>query len=305
MDRNSVDWRGYMPAITTTFTKEGDYDPRGHAELLEWLHAEGMHGIVALGTTGEWFSLTPAEKAEVFQTIGSTLKGKLPLIAGCTGYTVREVAASMEAAEAAGFDGVLLTPPPYICLSEPEVLEFYREAAKQTRLPLCIYNWPPGTNTDLSLPLIEQLIEIDNVVALKHSTSRLDHFVDVFFAIRDRVRVFGFAMNELGLTLVDYQAGDGTMGAGAVLGRDHPEFYNAIWRGDLDTARVCGARDRVILDEWYNEHLTARFGSPQAILKEAFNQLGLPGGHPRRPILPLTEDHRLIIRSTLERLGKL
>ncbi|MDA5194216.1 dihydrodipicolinate synthase family protein [Govanella unica] len=305
MDRNSVDWRGYMPAITTTFTRDGDYDARGHAELLEWLYAEGMHGIVALGTTGEWFSLQPTEKAAVFQNIAATLKGKIPLIAGCTGYTASEVGANMAAAAEAGFDGVLITPPPYICLSDAEILEFYREAAKQTKLPICIYNWPPGTNIDLSLPLIEKLIEIDNVVALKHSTSRLDHFSKVFFAIRDRVRVFGFNMDELGLTLLAHQGGDGTMGAGAVLGRDHPNFYNEIWNGNLEAARECGARDRVILTEWYTEHLTARFGSPQAILKEAFNVMGLPGGYPRRPILPLQDSEREIVRATLEKLGKI
>lgn len=305
MDRNSVDWRGYIPAITTTFTRDGAYDPRGHAELLEWLHAEGMHGIVALGTTGEWFSMTPADKALCFKTIAATLKGKIPIIAGCSGFTALEVAANIAAAEDAGFDGILITPPPYICLSDAELLEFYRECAKATKLPICIYNWPPGTGIDMSLPLIEQLIEIENVVALKHSTSRLDHFTRTFFAIRDRVRVFGFSMDELGLTLVHHQGGDGTMGAGAVLGRDHPEFYNAIWRGDLEAARIHGARDRVILTEWYTERLTARFGSPQAILKEAFNLMGLPGGYPRRPILPLGDAERAVVKATLERLGKL
>ncbi len=305
MDRHSVDWRGYMPAITTTFSADGGYDAHGHAELLEWLHAEGMHGIIALGTTGEWFSMSPADRAACFQTIGQTLGGKTPLIAGCTGYTIGEVSTHMEAAENAGFNGILLTPPPYISLSEEEIVAFYQEAAKQTKLPICIYNWPPGTNIDMSLPLIERLIEIDNVVALKHSTSNLNHFTSTFFAVRDRVRVFGFNMDELGLTLIHQQGGDGTMGAGAVLGRDHPEFYNAIWRGDLDAARVHGARDRVILTEWYTERLTARFGSPQAILKEALNLMGLPGGSPRAPILPLNQDGKNIIKQTLIKLGKI
>lgn len=305
MDRNDVNWRGYIPAITTTFTRDGEYDSRGHAELLEWLLAQGMHGIVALGTTGEWFSVTLAERSQILNTIAATLKGKIPIIAGCTDYTVNKVATNMQAASDAGFDGILLTPPPYISLSENEIFEFYREAAKRTKLPICIYNWPPGTNIDMSLPLIERLIDIDNVVALKHSTSCLDHFIKTFFAVRDRVRVFGVAMDELGLTLTRYQGADGTMGAGAVLGSDHPNFFNAIWRDDLDAARAFGARDRVIMQDWFTKHLTARFGSPQAILKEALNMLGLPGGYPRRPILPLAKDGREQVKATLRSLGKL
>jgi 4-hydroxy-tetrahydrodipicolinate synthase len=149
------------------------------------------------------------------------------------------------------------------------------------------------------------LSEIDKVVAIKNSTSRLDHFIRVFLQLKDKVRIFGFGMDELGLTLLRTQGGDGTMGAAGVLGRDQPGFYDHLWRGDLEGARACGALDQVLMQQWFTPSLTGRFGSAQATLKEALNQQGLPGGFPRRPLLPLSGEGRDKVRATLQSLGKL
>jgi dihydrodipicolinate synthase/N-acetylneuraminate lyase len=305
MDRNSVDWRGYIPAITTPFNKDRELDVRALGTLLEWLDGEGMHGLVVAGTTGEWFNLSNDERKTLFEATGKQLKGKRTLIAGCNAFSAEQVIANAQLAERCGFDGILVTPPPYIVPREHEIYEFYRCISLGVSLPICIYNWPPGTNVDMSCELLERLADLDKVVAVKNSTGRLDRFIKTFFAIKDRVRVFGFGMDELGATLIREHGGDGTMGAGAVLGREHPDFYNHLWRGELSEAMRCGARDRAIMVDWFTEHLVGRFGSAQAILKEALNALGLPGGYPRPPILELDDAGRELVRATLHRLGKL
>ena len=305
MDRNSVDWRGYIPAITTPFTRERDLDERGLHRLLEWLDAEGMHGIVVAGTTGEWFSLSGAERLTLLRIAGRQLRGKRTLIAGCNAYGADQAIEYARMAHECGFDGILLTPPPYIVPTEEEIFAFYSHVSRHVALPICVYNWPPGTNVDMSRALLERLADLDNVVALKHSTGRFDHFIETFFALKDRLRVFGFAMDQLGATLVRHHGGDGTMGAGAVLGRDQPDFYNHLWRGDLEAALRCGMRDRTLMKEWFTEKLVGRFASAQAILKEALNAQGLPGGYPRPPILELDPEGRARVRDTLRRLGRL
>jgi len=62
-------------------------------------------------------------------------------------------------------------------------------------------------------------------------------------------------MSELGITLVERHGGDGTIGAGAVLGSDHPNFFNHVWAGDLEKARRSGARDRRLFEDWINPDL--------------------------------------------------
>lgn len=305
MDRSSVDWRGYIPAITTPFTQDRRLDEPGLRRLLEWLAAEGMHGIVVAGTTGEWFSLSDAERRSVLRLTGEQLRGRLTLIAGCNAFNADRVIEYADMARASGFDGILVTPPPYIVPNEEEIFAFYRHVSDHSRLPICVYNWPPGTNVDMSCELLERLADLEGIVAVKNSTGRLDHFIQSFFALKDRLRVFGFPMDELGATLLQAHGGDGTMGAGAVLGRDQPDFYNHLWRGDVAAALRCGARDRVLMKEWFTEKLVGRFASAQAILKEALNAQGLPGGYPRPPILELGAEARERVRGTLRRLGRI
>ncbi|HEX7012554.1 MAG TPA: dihydrodipicolinate synthase family protein [Steroidobacteraceae bacterium] len=305
MDRHSVEWRGYIPAITTPFTREGALDLEALERLLEWLLEEGMHGIIVGGTQGEWFSISTDERRQLLDTVGRKVAGKITLIAGCNAYTTTEVAQNARLAADSGFDGILVTPPPYMVPTDREILEFYREVNDAVPLPICVYNWPPGTNVDMSLDLLRSIASLSKVVAIKNSTADLRHFIDVFFALKDQVRVFGVPMNELGILLVQQHAADGTMGAGAVLGRELPDYFNAIWANDLERARRLGERNELIMREWFNPDYTGRFGSAQAIFKAALNELGLPGGYPRRPLLALDEEGIQAVRRTLKKLGKL
>lgn len=303
MDRNSVDWRGYIPALTTPFTADGDFDTESTRQLHRWVYDNGAHGFIIMGTQGEWFSMSTEEKYALMRLAGEQLSGKLTLIAGCNAYTAGEVLQHIEVARDSGMDGVLLTAPPYIMPTEEEIYHFYREVSDHSTLPICVYNWPPGTHVDLSLPLLSRLADLDKVVAIKNSTPNLRHFMEVFFTLKDKVRIFGIPMNDLGITLAQHHDADGTMGAGAVLGRDQPDFFNAIWGGDIERARELGRRDSTVMRDWFTADLTGRFGSAQAIFKEALNQQGLPGGHPRRPIQPLDESGVARVGATLDKLG--
>lgn len=304
MDRHSVEWRGYIPAVTTPFTQSGALDLAAMERLLDWLLAEGMHGIIVFGTQGEWSTVSSDERKAMLATVGRKLRGKMTLIAGCSAYTSDEVAANARLAAEHGFDGVLVTPPPYMVPTDREILSFYRAVNDAVTLPICVYNWPPGTNVDMSLELLRSIAELSNVVAIKNSTADLRRFLDVFFALKDQVRVFGVPMDDLGVLLVHQHGADGTMGAGAVLGRELPGYFNAIWNNDLPLAQRLGARNDVLMRDWFNADYTGRFGSAQAIFKAALNELGLPGGYPRRPLLPLDEKGVSAVRETLLKLGK-
>lgn len=305
MDRHSVNWRGYIPAITTPFTKNLEFDDEGFARLLDWYIEAGLHGVIVLGTQGEWFSLSREEKRRLLNIAGGKLSGKMTTIAGCNAFSAREAIENAEMAAEANFDGVILCPPPYIVPTDHEIYSFYKEFCDASPLPVCIYNWPPGTNVDMKLPLLLKLAELDKIVAIKNSTASLSNFVEAFFALKDKIRVFGVPMSELGITLVREHDADGLMGAGGVLGSDHPEFFNALWAGDVDRARELGARDEKYMHAWFHPDKTGKFGSAQATFKTALNLQGLPGGYPRLPILPLEPEGVEIIRATLVELGKI
>tara|TARA_R110002096_G_scaffold51601_4_gene134833 strand:- start:1207 stop:2124 length:918 start_codon:yes stop_codon:yes gene_type:complete len=303
MDRNSIDWRGYIPAITTPFNDDDKLDPEMLATLLKWLYTQGMHGIVVAGTTGEWFSMATEEKQQLYKTTSNVLSGKMTLIAGCNAFTAKEVIALAASAKECAFDGILVTPPPYVRPSDSEIYTFYQEINAAVDIPICVYNWPPGTGVDMKLSLLERLCGLDKVVALKNSTGNADKFLNDAENLHDKVRIFGVPMNEYGIKLLTEKKADGLMGSGAVLGKNQANFFNELWAGNIRKALEYGAMDRRIMNDWFDQHYMAKFGSAQAIMKTALNLQGLPGGQPRRPILPLAQAETNIIRKSLTDLG--
>src|SRR5690606_13030994 len=173
--------------------------------------------------------------------------GRLTLIAGCNAFTAKEAISNAITAAKSGFDGILLTPPPYIRPCEREVIAFYEEVNNGTPLPLCVYNWPPGTNIDMDCATLEHLAELDKVVAIKNSTADPDRFLDVMSALNESVRIFGVPLSAAGAELIRNGDADGTMGAGAVLGRTHADFFNALWDGDSERALAHGNQDQRIM----------------------------------------------------------
>jgi dihydrodipicolinate synthase/N-acetylneuraminate lyase len=303
MDRNSIDWRGYIPAVTTPFTADGELDLDAWRELLDWLHAERMHGVAVAGTTGEWFSLAPQERADLFRVAGECLGGKMTLLAGCSALTPAEAIGYANVAKDAGFDGILLTLPPYVVPNEAEAVAWYQAVSDGAEIPICVYNWPRGTGVDMSPKLLARIAEIENVVAVKNSTGNMAAVLETLFSLRDRVRIFGVPASELGIMLIEDAGADGTIGAGAVLGSDHSDFFEHAWAGDREAALRCGDRDRALFEAFWEPDFTPRFGSQFAILKTALNLRGVPGGHVRPPLLPLTDEEVERVRVTLIELG--
>ena len=305
MDRTSVDWRGYIPALTTPFLADGGLDRGGWQELVEWAVSEGVHGVVVAGSSGEWFSLEATERVELFELAHRQVAGRVPVIGCCNALRPAESLRFGEAAAEIGLDGIICAPPPYAVPNDDEIVAFYTWLAERVSLPLCLYNWPRGTNVDMGPGLLARLADVDAVVAVKNSTGSLAGFLQTFFELKDSIRIFGFGSDELAITLIGTHGGDGTIGGGAVLGREHPAFFEAIWDGRLDDARHWGARDGAFFKFSMTADFSPTFASAQAVMKAALNLRGLPGGYPRPPYLPLTAEQTERVRSFLEGLDLL
>jgi len=303
MDRNDVDWAGYLPAVTTPFDRDGAIRWDDFAVQTEWLVRETMHGMVLAGTTGEWFSLTERERAELFTEGARNAAGRFTVIGGCNAYTAEEVVRHVRAAERAGLDGVLVSPPPYVVPSRREIVQFFRDVSDATEIPICVYNWPRGCAVDLDVETLAEIAEIDHVVAIKNSTGNFAAFLDGLYGLGHRVRYFGMPTNALGIDLVNAGRGDGLMGAGAVLGADHPNFWRALAEGDTARALALGGRDRELMADWVSPDFGAKFGSLQSVMKTALRMRGVPAGYVRKPLLELLPDEAAIVAGTLTRLG--
>src|SRR5699024_12748465 len=114
MDRNSVSWRGYIHAITTPFDKAGNLDLEAIDGQMVWLKSEGLQGVILAGTSGEWFSMTVQERADLFAAGAKFRDENFVVLGAGNAFTKAEAITHAHAAEKVGLDGLLLTIPPYI-----------------------------------------------------------------------------------------------------------------------------------------------------------------------------------------------
>jgi dihydrodipicolinate synthase/N-acetylneuraminate lyase len=294
MNRDDVTWRGYWPACPTPFAEDGSYDPDTHRALLEWYVGEGMHGVFINGTTGEWFSQTPEERRGVAETAIDAVAGRIPVVIGCTSLTAGDAVELGRHAMGAGADGIGSTPPPYSKTFPDETVRYYQDISDGVDAPLMVYNWPHGTSVDIGPDLAQRIAAVDNVVAIKDSTPNQKQFFDTTERVLGEVRVFGPFMSVSGLEFLLEHGGDGFIGGGSLWGAADAEFWEAVWRGDAETAREHARRtDELFPKLWLPGGWGGQFGAYQSQLKALMRMLGQPSGEVRPPRLPVTDPDSL------------
>jgi 1-pyrroline-4-hydroxy-2-carboxylate deaminase len=170
-----------------------------------------------------------------------------------------------------------------------------------------IYNWPHGTSIDMDADLLARIVEIDNVVAVKDSTPNFEQFVQTVRRLVGEVRIFGPFMSEPGLELLLDAGGDGFIGGGSLWGRPDADYWEAVWRGDLDGARAHARRTDALFPKlWVPGGWAGVYGAYQSQLKALMRMLGQPGGEVRPPRLPVTDEDSLQrLRTALVEAGLL
>jgi 1-pyrroline-4-hydroxy-2-carboxylate deaminase len=290
MDRNDVNWRGYWAASPTPFAADGGYDADAHRALVDWYVAEGLHGVLVNGTTGEWFAQTPEERKLVAQTVIEHVAGRIPVVVGCTAYTAREASEYARAAVAAGADGIESTAPPYSKPFDDELVAYFEELSASVDAPLMVYNWVHGTNVEIGPELASRLADVDTVVALKDSTPDVEQFFETTRAVVDRLRVFGPFMSARGYAELKTHGGDGFIGGGTIYGAPDPRFWEDYWAGDDEAALAHARRTEELFPKlWRPGGWAGLYGGYQSQLKAIMKLLGQPGGEVRPPRLPITD----------------
>ena len=293
MDRNSVDWKGYWVAAPTPFAANGQLDESGWREELRLYLQQGVHGVLVNGTTGEWFSQSDAERRRVAEIAVEELRGRIPVIIGCTTYIAATTIALGQHAKDIGADGMLSTPPPYVAPTAKEIVAFYRSISDAVAIPMMVYNWARGVAVEITAPTAVELAKIDHVVALKDSTVHRSQALTTLEAVRGEVRVFGGFINKVGLAVLRGLGGDGNIDGGGLGAAFAVAFYRAFWNGNYAEAEQAAERYVALMSQLIRPDWSGAIGSPQSQIKAAMAMLGQPGGHVRPPLLPIDDPAEL------------
>jgi 4-hydroxy-tetrahydrodipicolinate synthase len=160
--------QGSIVALVTPF-KDGKVDEASLRNLIKWHLQEGTHGILVLGTTGEAVTVDLEERKRVMEIALEEAKGKVPLIVGTGTNDTQKVLKYTKLAEEMGFDAALIVTPYYNKPTQNGLYEHYSYIAKNTNIPIILYNVPGRTSVNLLPETTAKLSQIKNIVAIKEA----------------------------------------------------------------------------------------------------------------------------------------
>ena len=159
-------FKGSLTALVTPF-KNGKLDEDGFRKLVEWQIAEGSHGLVPVGTTGESPTLTHQEHHQVVEICIDQAKGRVPVVAGAGSNNTREAVDLAVHAEKAGADGVLIVTPYYNKPPQAGVIAHMHAVADATDLPVMLYDIPGRAGIPIASESLLRLAEHPRILANK------------------------------------------------------------------------------------------------------------------------------------------
>ncbi|WP_432488012.1 dihydrodipicolinate synthase family protein [Kineococcus sp. SYSU DK018] len=267
---------------------EVDYDK--FAEHCDWLIQNGCRGVGPNGSLGEYSSLTDDERRKVVQVAVEAVGGRGVVVAGVHGPGWHQAQHWARLAAEDGADAVLALPPTMYRASHEQVLEHYTRI-DEVGLPIMIYNNPIDTKVDLVPPLVAQIAELENVVAVKEFSGDVRRAFEI--AELSDIDVVAGADDVLFELMVDGAVG-WFAGFPNTFPRESVEIYDHMVAGRYDQAREL-YRHLVAVFRW-----DSRTEFVQAI-KLGMDMVGRYGGPCRPPRGPLTAEHDKQVRADMQR----
>ncbi len=184
-------FRGVITPVITVFDKLGKLDFAGNQQVIDRLIDNGMNGLLFLGSIGEFFALTMAEKKDFIRFAVTTVNKRVPVLIGTGGTVQEEVIELTHFAEQAGADGVVVISPYYFKLDTAALYRYYANVARSTTMPVMIYNFPDRTAVNLEPELILKLAqEFKHIVAIKDTVDNISHTRNLIHVVKSKVPDF-------------------------------------------------------------------------------------------------------------------
>ena len=161
---------GSIPALITPF-RDGGIDAETYQRFIEWQIAEGSHGLVACGTTGESPTVSHAENKRVIELAVAAAAGRVPVIAGTGSNATHEAVALTAHAAQAGADAALVVTPYYNKPSQEGLYQHFKAIHDSTEIPIVIYNIPGRCVVDMDVETMARLAELPRIVGVKDSSN--------------------------------------------------------------------------------------------------------------------------------------
>ncbi len=287
---------GMYAAIPTPFFEDERIDYEGIKTIVNYLAEQGLHGIIAGGSTGEYTMLSEEERKALIKTACEAAMGRMDVVAGTGCARAADTIRLCNYAAECGASAALVITPHYMVMTEDMLYDYYKTVAENSQIDIIIYHYALATGVMLSPQFVQRLSKIDKIVGLKN-TEDMDHTAKVIALTADD-KNFKIASGYDSLMIANLATGgDASMGVvHNIVPKTVEKIYACIKNNDVQEA----ARINAMLSELVLLLEAEPYPGP---LKVAFDLMGLPGGVPRRPIAPPSDKMKEDMKNCLIKLG--
>jgi 4-hydroxy-tetrahydrodipicolinate synthase len=284
----------FSPTITPLDEKER-VDELGFVNQLNRLIDNGIHGIYLLGTSGEFTTLTNAERERAMDIAVKAVGGRVPIICGVMDTSTQRVIQNIEIAEQFGVDTVAATPGYYYSSTDDaDLIEFYKTIAASTELPVFIYNIPSTVKTAIKPQVVAELAEdCDNIVGIKDSSGDWTNCLSLLTLLGDRTdfAIMLGSHTALGAAVL-FGADGGVVSIANVAPKESVALYNAAKARDIDEVHRL-QKLLLRLSKVYT------YGQGVSGMKACLEILGVCSAHTTSPLLPISDAAKVELRQLL------
>ncbi len=279
-----VSWQGVYPAVTTKFTADDALDHDLYAVNIHAQLDAGVHGIILGGTLGEASVLETSEKELLVKSAVEIVNGKVPVVMNIAEGATRAAIQQAQLAQSWGAKGLMMLPPMRYKSDHRETVAYFLAVAKETDLPIMIYNNPVDYKIEVTIDMFAELIAAPNIQAIKESTRDVSNVTRLRNAFGDRLKILcgvdTLAMEELMLGADGWVAG-----LVCAFPKETVTIYNLMKAGQYDEA--------LKIYRWFLPLLELDLHAKLVqYIKLAEHMTGIGSEHVRSPRLPLIGEER-------------
>ena len=277
--------KGIYAPIVTPFNADESINYPVLEQLIEYLIANKIAGLVPGGTTGEVYAFTEAERLDIFKFVKEKVGGRVTLIAGTNSGATRDVIRYSQVAEGMGYDALMVAVPPYSRPDQRELLAHYSAVAESVKIPIVLYNFPWRAGTEVSYEVLDGLAKYKHVIGIKEASGDMSRVYEMHLRYKDRYQMICGSDDQA----LDYFLWGTTSwigGAASCAPLQHHQVLEAALANDFATARAYMEKLLPMLRDMESGGYTQK-------VKVGCEMMGIPVGGPRQPLLKLTDEDRV------------
>lgn len=283
-----------------------ELDEEGLAGNTRWLIDRGIttgNGVlIAAGSNGECYTMAIEERKRVAEIVVAEAAGRVPVLVG-TNHTATNLTLDLARhAEEIGADGIMSTPPYYLEPTQGDMLLFYRALAESVTIGIMVYDIAEVAKSGVEDETLEQLCELDNIVALKAGQPSFEDFARKTLKFRDRLACVSNTGYLVGAGYLF-----GTSGFISGVGNAYPEMEVSLHKACVegDWKHVTEIQEKRNLFYLSMAKMQGDYGTYGGItlLQTAAALAGCAGGNPRPPASPFSNEDKEVLRQALVEMG--